>query len=317
MSTFDRYDENDRLRVLNAERDITLWDALLDAQNTQALHRIVESTIAANSWDAALAPIATHWRALGHALVPCLEKADPSALQSEDRDYAAVFFAAAAQCWAALTAPSETDRTTLRAALETAQERRRAQRVTEPLPLGLPPQSFGVRLPTLPLPGRDPRSYTVLLLRPSSAPADAAPLLQFDLGVSPEGLYAHVTPCNEDGHPMRPLSALHDAPGCTLLSATWSDLGLGDHGPYYYLHANGTRTPTLGDSFEVRYICGAQRSALLLCTQHDIVRVELADLGHALSVRLECPGRAGPHVATIDYDDRALARSHMPAPTLR
>ncbi|XAI97095.1 hypothetical protein [Dolichospermum phage Dfl-JY45] len=306
MSTFDRPDTDPRLRALNAERDLALWDALLDAPNKSALYRIIESTIAAHGWDAALTKLTPHWLATGHGLVPRLADADTGALPLEDRDYAGAFFKAASACWASLTATSAVDRQALRIELEMAQERRRAQLATEPLPLGLPPQSLAVRLPTVPLPDRDSRAYTVLLLRPGAAPAIAAPVYQLDLAVSPDGLYVHVAPCTADGQPMRGRSPLHDSPGCTLLSATWSDLGLGEQGPYHLVNSAGVTSPALGDSFEVRFVSGSQRCALLLCTQYDIVRVEIGDLGAELSVALECPGRASRHTATINYTDPAL-----------
>jgi hypothetical protein len=311
MTHFDRPESDARRATLNLARDTALWDALLDAHSRPTLYRVFETTVAANAWDAALEPLHPAWRALGFPIMADLDRADVRVLPPDERDYAGVFFGAVKACWESFIDPRSMAGDSLRNGLEIAQMRRRAQLATEPLPLGLPPQSLAVRLPTLRLPDRDPREFTSLLLRPLTPPTGAAPLFDLELTLSAEGLYVHVRPCDADGEPLRARSSIYDSPGCTLLSATWADLGLGDHGPYVQLHDRHTSavTPTLGSAFDVRFVSGAQRAALLLCTQHDIVRLELADIGDSLSVSIECPGRAARQSAQISYLDRAMAPS--------
>lgn len=318
MSHFDRPEPEARRAALTAERDAALWEALLDAPSAAALYRIFESTVAANGWDAALMPIHSRWKALGYTIMSHLDQVDVDALPASEREYAGHFFRAAHDCWTATSLPNTSERVALRRDLERAQALRVAQLATEPLPLGLPPQSLAVRLPTVPLEGRDAREYTVLLLRPLTPPAGAAPVYQLDFSLSPEGLYVHVQPCTHDGEPLQRTGPTRFAPGCTLISATWSDLGLGEHGPYYNVRDVGTQAiePRLGISTELRFVSGAQRAALLLCTQHDIVRIEMADAGHELTVALECPGRASRLAQSISYCDRALLPQapHGPCP---
>jgi len=324
MSPFDANEQALRLRALARERDIPLWAALLDAADSTQLYRIFESTVLSNGWETALHAIDPKWRGLGTEVLSQLNRAETAVLkisESEQR-YAAAFFNIASTVWMSFRddVPAA-QRRAIRSALQREQALRIRQAATEKLPLGLPSQALATRLPCVPIFGRDSREHTTLLLAPADPPHTSAPLLEVLLRVDSVGLLLHVTPCDHSGVALRRPHAAADSPGRTLTSATWEDLGLGVTGPYVLIRHAGDDwvTPTLAESFDVRFVSGTDRAALLLCTQFDSVRVEFIDQGCGLACKVSCTSAGVLTHAQLRYDDAALCgppsrpRTHSPS----
>lgn len=298
MTHFDHApDDAARSNAHALARRIPLWSALLDVQDGEQLYSIFETTVTANGWAAALPPA---WRAYGHQV---FAMANADQLTGPDADYAREFFDATLEMDTAVS-PTRTaeQRAEARRNLEAAQLIRIAQAATAPLPLVQPPP-FAARLPTAFL----DRDRMQLVLMPRAAGRGYPPLIEAIVRVHPAGFAIDLLPCDGRGRPLPSASAIHHSPGMTPIQLLWVDLGLGESGPYCEVRDRDTGdfAPSLGSSFEIRFVAGDDRAVALLCSAHDAVRIELSDCGDRMRFAVSCASAPTPAPVELLYADLA------------